>query len=93
MSNCGLWSRTRRATFRAPEEHDPEEKLIRDIETAFDSIRQNRRGRLEWLTREIRQGLDSLSEKIREISDDTVYLTPRERTSIAGSNPPCGNAP
>jgi hypothetical protein len=60
----------------------PEEKLIRDIETAFDSIRQNRHGRLEWLAREIRQGLDSLSEKIRDISDDTVYLTPRERTSI-----------
>ena len=59
-----------------------EEKLIRDVETVFDSIRQNRRGRQEMLTRQIRQGLDSLSKKIRDITDDTMYLTLSERSGF-----------
>ena len=59
-----------------------EDKPVRDVETVVEAICQHRRDHRDRLTREIREGLDALSHKIGEIGDDTLYLTPRERSRI-----------
>jgi hypothetical protein len=59
-----------------------EDKPVRDVETVVEAIRQHRRDHRDRLTREIREGLDAPSHKIGEIGDDTLYLTPRERSRI-----------